>query len=283
MKKHVFVFALLLLTVFSCKKNKNEEHDYDHSALRDFALLNAMSNDAQNTGEEGLARSVEDPSGKRGKIGLFTNCAKITMDRVWPDTIFPRTITVDFGTGCFGADNRYRKGKLTIVATGRYRDIGSVITISTEDYYVDNIRVDGTKVITNKGLNRGKQMLFEVELVDYVITRQDNKTIRYNGKHNRTWIEGFETTLYTDGIQGVRDDVYAININGAGVSANGRSFTSRSIKDLIARNDCDYITEGILEITPNNANARRLDWGDGKCVNLATFSLGSYSAVIQLR
>lgn len=273
----------MLFTLLACKKKNNEENDYDHSVLRDFALLNSLSNDAQNTGEEGLARSVEEPSGKRSKIGLYTNCAKITMDRVWPDTIFPRTITVDFGTGCFGADNRYRKGKLTIFATGRYRDVGSVITVSTEDYYVDNIKVDGTKVITNKGLNRNKQMHYEVDLVNYVITRQDNKTIRYNGKHNRTWLEGFETNLYTDGIQGVRDDVYSININGSGVSANGRSFTSKSLKDLIARNDCSYITEGILEVTPSNGNARKLDWGNGNCDNLATFSLGSYSTVIQLR
>lgn len=283
MKKRWLIFSLVLITLFSCKKKENEENDYDHSVLRDFAMLNSMSNDAQNAGEEGLARSVEDPSGKRGRLGLFTGCATITMDRIWPDTIFPRTITVDFGTGCFGTDNRYRKGKLVILATGRYREEGSVFTITTENYSVDNIQVEGTKVIRNKGLNKNKQMHFEVELVNYLITRQDSKTIRYNGKHNRTWIEGFETTLYSDGIQGVKDDVYSININGSGVSANGRSFTSKSLKDLIARNDCNYITEGILEVTPSNANARRLDWGTGQCDNLATFSLGSYSAVIQLR
>jgi hypothetical protein len=73
------------------------------------------------------------------------------IDTIIVDTTSnPKTVLIDFGNNdCTGNDGRVRKGKLNITYTGRYREEGTVITITPENYTVNGHLVQGQKTITN--------------------------------------------------------------------------------------------------------------------------------------
>ena len=65
---------------------------------------------------------------------------------------FPNTMTIDFGTGCtgyYGVDARQDHRHLY----RPYPEAGTVITTTTEDYYVNGNLVEGTRTVTNMGTN----------------------------------------------------------------------------------------------------------------------------------
>jgi hypothetical protein len=71
---------------------------------------------------------------------------------------------VNFGaTNCQGNDGRNRRGALvTIAFTGKYRDSLTVITVTPQNYFVDDNQVTGSKTITNKGHNAAHHLVYEI-------------------------------------------------------------------------------------------------------------------------
>ena len=78
--------------------------------------------------------------------GLLSGCAKRSYDAA------SRTLTLDFGpTNCLCPDGRYRRGMLTAVFRGPYRQAGAMVTINRTNYFVNDNQHLGTRVITNLG------------------------------------------------------------------------------------------------------------------------------------
>ena len=202
-----------------------------------------------------------------------SDCPVVTFSE--PPGTFPNTMTIDFGTGCTSYFGVERSGKVIAVFTGLYKDAGSVITISTEDYYVNGNHVEGTKTITNLGLNDAGNIHFSVEVADGKITLTDGSDIEFNVSREREWLEG-DTTGY------INDDVYLITGGSSGVNRDDIPFTSNITDALRKEMDCHWIVSGVLEITPEGLPTRTIDYGSGACDNEATLTVGSFSSTITL-
>ncbi|MFN0032895.1 MAG: hypothetical protein ACKVOR_12110, partial [Flavobacteriales bacterium] len=146
MKKRVLIFiTAVAVTIASCRK---EREVVDNTFASDNSTAENMFSD--------LYKVVDDVSAQTEGIredGI--GC----IDTVIVDTTsVPKSITIDFGTDdCVGEDGRIRKGIIFVTYTGRYRDEGTVITVTPQNYTVNGYSVSGTKVITNMGLNDASQ------------------------------------------------------------------------------------------------------------------------------
>lgn len=274
---------LVLVLIFTgCRKDKDEDQSYSTGVSKDFYRAEYESNQLSDIGEEAVGYSTEDPSGKRSLAYWYlSSCATVTVSPAWPDTTFPKTIGVDFGSGCTGMDGRYRTGNLTIVATGRYRTPGSSYTVTSSNYTVDSYLIQGTKTVTNTGYNSSSQLVYEIDM-NGTITKPDSTVITYTSDRTRKWVDGINTNIYTHGISGRTDDVYWITGDASGQSSNGTSFTADITDQLVIELDCQYITSGELEIDPSNALTRTINWGNGNCDNQATVSVAGYTTTITL-
>src|SRR5258706_16432202 len=137
MKKYLsisFIALTLLFTVFtSCKKDSQTldptaEEDNAMAENESNRVIQAVNTSATGAGLIGTGADVRDPQ------GFLPACATVTIDTISS----VRTITIDFGTDpclCDDWDNRYREGKIIATWTGAYRDSGTVITITTQDYF----------------------------------------------------------------------------------------------------------------------------------------------------
>ncbi len=270
MKKNIskMIIAILSIAIIATSCKKNEKEDVQQSAA-DNALAEASFEDVTNQVDQAYEQSTSK--------SINTTCAIITHTD-FSDGIFPDTLTVDFGTGCTGEHGVTRSGKIISTITGRYRDAGTVITHTLENFYRNGNHITGTKTVTNNGLNNAGHIYFTITIRNASITT-DNGTISWTSDRTREWIAGSDT----HGILGWLDDVYLITGTASGTNAHGKTFSATITSPLRIELSCRWIVSGSFEITPQGGDTRTVDYGDGTCDNKATLTWRNRTYNITLR
>lgn len=261
-----FLILGAVLALSSCKK-ATKTVDKDVSVASDNSLSDAIYNDVQNITDQAakgqlvffmpISSSDEKDQIKNADFISKTSCATITHDSLSN----PKTLTIDFGnTNCLCNDGKYRKGQINVSYTGKYRDPGSVHTISFTNYFVNDNQVLGTKTVTNNGVNGNGNLTFSI-VVDGSIKKANNGgTIIWKSNRTREWLAGSSTQTWMD-------DVYSITGSGSGISAKGVSYTTTITTPLHRALNCHWFDSGVIEVNPANLPVRIIDYGTGSCDN----------------
>lgn len=269
MKNHLIKTTLVLLsiTAFSLLSSCNK-------------IASGLGNDqdgalAENTYSDVYQISEEADNGSLNSFktseasDIMSTCATITKDTI------AKTITVNFGsTNCLCEDGKNRRGSVIINYTASYRDVGSVRTITFSDYYVNDNKIEGSKTVTNMGLNSDSHLYFNIHVDGRIIKADGSGTIVWTSDRVREWIEGESTTTR-------RDDLYHLTGSATGTTADGESFTANITAPLTIDLSCRYrITEGTIENTRGSRGTRTIDFGAGNCDDEAVVSVGSRTRTI---
>ena len=259
----IFILAMSALAV-SCRKEKRDTLG---------SSISTDNNTAENLFSDMFKVVDEVSMNTEGIREDILGC----VDTVIVDTTSnPKTVLIDFGdNNCTSVDGRVRKGKLHITYTGRYREIGTLITITPENYTVNGHLIQGQKTIENLGLNANNQLHFAITANGTVTAPGNAWTISWTANRTRTWVEGQSTTT-------IWDDVYEISGGGSGVNRNGVSYSSTITQPLRAELGCAWLVSGKISIEPEDYATRYIDFGDGTCdsgftvtVNGQEYQLGS--------
>lgn len=197
-------------------------------------------------------------------------CANITVTP--NDTTYPKTVTIDYGTGCLCRDGKFRKGIIKINFTGPARRSGSVITITVDGYYVNKKQVEGTRIITNLSANGAVK--YTVEVKDGKITWPNGRGFAYVSFKTVTQISGSDTRT-------VRDDVYSIEGKVETKYNNGVTVVKSTEEPLIKSLSCEHIVKGKVQIKINNLTFY-IDFGNGYCDNKATLINAQLNTEIEI-
>lgn len=249
--------ASLLIALAACRKDKDDTPtpsapNYvpasDEARIED--VFNDMLAQVDNAADANGLRDTDDPCSPT-----------VTFDTI----ATPHTLTVDFGTeNCTALNGRMRRGRLLVTFTGPYAQPGTLITITPQDYYVNNDHVTGSKTVTNMGLDDNGHPYFDV-VVDGTLTAGDGSWAATHQAHRtRTWIAGHDTP-------GILDDVYLITGGGSGVARNGVAYTVAITEGLRVAVACPFITAGTVDIAPASGPTWTVDYGSGACD--ATFTV----------
>ena len=262
--KNVFKITGILLLVsilaFGCRKNKEKEESAE--IAQQNAIAESSGNEIQNIAEEAA----------KGSNSFSTyNAACVTLS--YDTTGNERVITIDFGTkNCLCEDGKNRRGKLKVSFAGSYYDANNVITTKTEDYYVNDNQVEGTRVATNKD-----NSTFTI-VADATITFSD-------GSGSLTW-ESTRTRVQTEGQStpfNLLDNVYEISGTASGTTAQGKDYEIEITKNLVFQLGCRYIQSGVLTINSSHLKSEAsIDYGTGECDNIAVLSYENKTKQITL-
>lgn len=283
----IVAIIVLAFSLSSCKKQR------ETTTSEDFFMSESISNDLDRTGGGGITMSGTEKSWRVGLINeggrlgsnqpeyqLLSHCIKVTVDTT-QDTYFPVRYTIDWGTSnCQGHDGKYRRGKVIVELTGKYRSQGTQIKITPNGYYVDDKLIEGqltngaAKIITNKGTNTNGNIYFEIQ-EKIKITHPDGKIATWESTRTREWIAGSSTL-------DIWDDEYLITGNGNGVNRNGISYTVSITKPIHIKLNCFWPVEGTIEIVPSGYKKRTLDFGNGACDNEATMTVANKTIIIKM-
>jgi hypothetical protein len=274
LRNGVIIVAASLLTFTACKPNKKEvtpaltNADDNGGYASDGAKLEQHNNDVI---------SIADVAASSGSTNL-----RVTS--VYPivthDTV-AHLLTIDYGTGgVSGIDGKVRRGMIIVSYSGRYKDSGSVHTITTSNYFVNDKQVIVHKTVTNMGTNMEGNVWYTVSVNDSVILATDS-VISWTGSRTRTWLAGYGTASRYD-------DVYQIKGTTTLKRANGRTFTAviSDADPLKVAVDCANIEAGTVTISSTSFTGgdRVLNYtyGTGGCDNLAQLTIGTHVYIITL-
>jgi hypothetical protein len=260
--KQVVLAVLIVLLFSTCKKKDDVE--YSVYAAQDHAVAETLFNE--------LVEIVYDVAKETDGIRGYDAC----INSVIVDTLsIPRSILIDFGQDdCAGSDGRIRKGMILAEFSGRYREDGSVITISPSSFTVDDFEIHGTKTITNLGENANGNLEFEVVVSNGQIDAPNNEyTIHWDATTTREWVEGDISNWFID-------DVYLIRGSANGVNRNGVTFDAVITTPLKVEVVCPWFTEGVVVVTPDGGDPRTLDYGLGDCNSVVTVSVNGQTYTI---
>ena len=274
--------TLLLAAAFSFvlnSCNKKDDIDNDTAAAKNESVAEKTFNEVND---------IADQASKTGNLNGFkidgtdgilaSDCAIITIDTSsFVSASNPDTVIIDFGTGCVGNDGKNRSGKIIVSATGRYRDAGTIITMTPVNYIVNGNAISGYRRVTNSGLNASNQPTFQIEVNGTIVLANDGRTITWTANRTRVWTEGFNTPLIFN------DDVFSVTGGSNGTKASGSTWTNVINTPLVHKRSCQQIVSGLMTVTPSNKPVRTIDFGTGACDSQATVTINgnTYTIVVQ--
>lgn len=202
-------------------------------------------------------------------------CFTVTVDPKGANT-FPKTVTLDFGTGCTGKDGKVRSGKIITVFSGPMRTAGSKATSTFANYHVDSFMVNGTQIIENS--SSSNKMAWTVSVVDGKVTNTNSgRWVEWDAVHEHTQTKGNGTPFDPT------DDVYTITGNSSGSNSNNNSWTTNITQPLVRSFICPWREKGEITLTRKSDTITViLDYGDGTCDNKATITIKGITIPITL-
>lgn len=252
------------MTLAACDKRESKPavKEQDNGIGADNARLEQTFNDVQKIVES--AANGSDLSTLRTTESVpLAGCATITFD----STVTPRTLTIDFGnTNCLCNDNRYRRGKIIVSYTGRYKDSAYTHTVNFINYFVNDNQVVGTKTLTNMGKDGAGRVYYNININGGIILAAGNGTLSWTSNRTRTWTAGYNTI-------GFFDDAYEIAGSAVITRPNGNTVNASITSPLEVANNCNWIRAGALQITPQSGTSRTVDFGNGACDGSATVTI----------
>ncbi len=111
-------------------------------------------------------------------------CAIYTISDTVPGE-YPKTLTLDFGTGCTSVDGILRKGKLVYVFTAPIVVPGATASVTFEQYVVNGFGLKGTYSITNNSSDQNG-ISFNTQVTNGIITYPNATNYHYS--HNKTYV-----------------------------------------------------------------------------------------------
>lgn len=262
----LFIIGALTLGLTSCNKDSVSDNP-EAAAAQNLNVAEVeddntqiMSDQAESEGSVDLRTSPVDNS----SVDLITACAVVTRD----STSSPKKITIDFRTGCTNANGVTRKGKIIVTYTGRYRDSLTVIHIVSENYYVNDNKVDIDRTVTNKGHNASGNLEFGI-VSTRTVTFTDGSTSSSSVQKVREWVAGSDTP------RNFTDDVYSVTGTGTHTSKRGILYDASTLTPLIRKVSCHQFVSGQVKIVRHGATERFgvVDFGTGTCDDVATVTL----------
>ena len=271
--KIVSGIAIVMLSFFISCDSSNDGNDNNPTlTAKDIAVnskIDVAIDDVVYIVEDQYTaqQSISNRSSTASK-SILPTCATFTtvlVDGTW-------TRTIDFGsTGCTLPNGNVLKGKIIISFSNDFTSKSRTLSYRFVDFYHNGKLLQGNKSITYE-LKSTELLATEHPVmtftVDMKITFDDGKVYSRTGTTVKETIEGNETPLNWE------DNVFLVTGNSATSLANGDTVTTVITTPLRYITSCKlpFPVSGIVSIT-KNTSVGILDFGDGKCDNLATLTI----------
>lgn len=265
--------ALFLFIMSSCKKDETTQPTPVTPTFQSEADNAEL--DRENSNIFSYVSSTGDTSSDvRSATSPLTACATISVS---PLIGWPRLLTIDFGPVNNNAcgDGRYRRGIIYALfySSWFYHQPGDSVIITTNNYYVNNIKHDGTRKIFIQD-----SITIRVVAINVRATWPDNSFATWNCDRTRKFIAGRNTPY------NYLDDVYEHAGSANGANRLGETYTleTRTGFPLVQKMNCNWLVQGILDFHPANLATRTINYGNGNCDNQAVVTINNVDYNITL-
>jgi hypothetical protein len=276
-KLFLMIAALVMLSFFSCKKDSTLIENSSIDLADDDAVSDAVFEDVFNTADYAtiILDQIMKGGDSKSETVVTDSCPVITVKHP-VGAIWPKVVTVDYGTGCNAINGNIRTGKIVIEVTGPRVQVGSKRTITFDNYFFNSIKVEGTKVLENVRYNSTQNPVVSIKLTGGKLTLPDGKVIERSFTHQREWTAGFLT-------KNIWDDECLVTGSANGKNINGIAYTNTILTALQWKRACVFIVSGIVKIEREGVLPVEMNYGTGECDAKAVVTRGGESKEILLK
>lgn len=189
-------------------------------------------------------------------------------------------LILTFDGECNEASGRSLSGGLELTFNGRWYLPDATITVTLQDFYIDDIKVEGQLKYSN--ISTTSAIKFRAELVGGKVTWPDGNYATRDHDRTITW----------DMSQGYEDMQFAITGTASGETQEGVVYASEITEPLIVKLSCIYESSiyapvsGLVELRLTNLPGNpvvQVDFGNGQCDTIIQAKLGTVVKEIDLR
>lgn len=274
----MFSFTLSLVFIFFMACNDDNENNVTFTESEKSAYEAEESTENIFDIVESITLAAMDFSDANtgGRLAVFqnpeTSCAEISFtpgDEV-------NKVVIDFGSGCVGPDGKTRKGKVIVDYKGSWLVQGSLVTTVLQDFYIDGIKVEGTRVVNSFGY-QNSTLTLKVQIAGGKVIWPDE-----------TFLTRTSTRTHKLKIGQSLDEI-ELEVTGeaAGVTREGIEYVVETVEPLLFKGSCRGNTiylpvSGIKTITIPELPVLTVNYGAGDCDNKITVILNRGSKEITL-
>jgi hypothetical protein len=268
------IVALSLVAVSGFISSCNEEERLTASDTQDIteeAITDAYFQDTDDIGGVVIESPNDDQFSGGRSAGTITitddrcKCAVVTIEASGTLENPQGLIVVDFGAGC--TDNRLntRKGKLKFAYTGWRFVPGSKIVMTTENYYINEVKLEGTRTSTNVQGSTTDAPKFNVVLTGGKATFPDASIAERESNITWEWIRAANPS----------EDYLIIGQQSEahGITRGGRSYDVSLVEALKYKRFCGIAVDGIKKYIIDEDKEIVIDYGDGTCDKSVTITV----------
>lgn len=253
----LIILGVVLIT--SCKEDREgEDEEVNTQISQETTASDAFYNHIYTIANEEV-KSAEDEefTNKTNQTSQIDPCADVTY-YLSGTANYIENLTIEYKDGSCWYNGRNRLGKIHVHLTGRLNEIGTVMTVTLEDFYVSNHKVEGTQVSTNKGLTTNLNWLIEQTVTDGKVTLPSGDFLTWESEKDITLDLINQNLTYTG--------------SGSGSSSTGFNYSLTITTPLYLDLGCSFVQKGKIEIDPNGFATQTIDYGNGTCDNKAVIS-----------
>ncbi|MFZ6013444.1 MAG: hypothetical protein ACOYXT_24085 [Bacteroidota bacterium] len=271
-----FSFAMIagIVLISSCVDEERitlqDTQDITEEALTDsyFQDMDDMAGVAIETptdnqysgGRTATTITIQDDRFKcNGVVVTITPDANSTVD-------VPKGVMVaDFGTGCTDLRGNVRTGKLIFTYSGRRFLPGSKLITTTDNYTINEIKLEGTRTLTNVQTSSTSAPRFNVVLSGGKATFTDGTVATRESNITYEWVRAANPA--SDQL------VVDQSSTASGKTRAGRSYALTLLKSLKYQRFCGIAVEGIKKYVIDGGKEITIDYGDGTCDKSVTITV----------
>ncbi len=259
MKTRNYLVAMMALAIFSfaftsCEKEADTSLAVTETTVSDYdALLSIMDLGDLDESTETSAKSTE-----------LERCFDVTIHTNDNGEFWPRAWTFTYADAtCTDPHGNSRSGIIDIVLTDHWKNENSSRTVTYNDFFFNDDKIEGTRSIMNTGLNNAGFLTFARKFEDAKITKPDGAIMTWNTERFVEMTAGSETFPFAD-------DEYLVTGGATGTNYDGVNFTVAITEALHYRTGCFFPISGLVTIEADGQSPIVIDYGTDECDNLAT-------------
>ncbi len=185
-------------------------------------------------------------------------------------------VEINFGEGSQGPDGKVRKGIIVVEYEGHWLVSGSKIWTILKNFYVDDIRIEGTRILTNVSEVSGT-LMYTVGIMEGKVIWPDETFITRSSERTHTLTFGDTIVDFELQVEGV----------ASGTTRLGVHYTSETLEPLVFKSSCRGNTiylpaSGIKTITIPEKPVITVNYGEGECDNKFRITIGEGSKEVTI-
>lgn len=255
------------IAIAGCDKEERDLTPQDSRDVAEEAVVDAYYQDMDDLAAVAInAPSDDDYNGGRKSATITINDSRFNCDGIVV-TLEPAenstmehpvgVLTVDFGAGCADLQGNTRSGKLNFHYDGLRFLPGSVLETIAENYTINNIKLEGTRTLTNLSGSTADAPKFNVVLSGGKATFEDGTFAVRESDITFSWIR--ENNPLNDKL------IIHTSSTATGTTRGGRDYEVSLSEQLEYKRFCPMAISGTKTYTIDQNKDITIDYGDGEC------------------